>query len=124
MDEVEEVGPAPAKQTPILSPEKPSTPQSLIETPIDDRPISHCHTKQNVGPPKKWWLPGDPGPQLPDSEDEGEDKDKEEEEEQAYIGVGSKADPASYKEAVNNQHSAEWKEAMLEEHNWHLENGT
>ena len=37
---------------------------------------------------------------------------------------GITPDPTSYRQAINGENSTQWKEAMLEEHNWHLENGT
>ena len=59
-----------------------------------------------------------PPPPVPHSDFEDEEENAQ------VVSIGSMPDPTSYREAVGGEHSVQWKDAMLEEHIWHLENQT
>ena len=50
----------------------------------------------------------------------------EEDDNDEYVNAvyNNASDPNTYNEAVGGEHSQSWKDAMLDEFNWHLENGT
>ena len=112
--------PVPVKQESPSVSERSSTPDSVIEAPVDDRPIALRRTRRNVAPPGEWWIVRSPKPPVPDSDFE----DEEEEAQVADVSSGNTPDPISYKRAMGSDQSAQWKEATEEEHNWHLENRT
>ena len=111
---------------PALEPNNHHNPNIIPQQPpnpppdIDNRPLALRRSKRTVTAPGEWWKVRHPRPQIPDSEDD----DMEEEEGAQVVVSGISPDPTSYRQAINGEYSAQWKDAMLEEHNWHLENRT
>ena len=82
----------------------------------DNRPLAQ-RSKRAVKAPGEWWKVRQPVPVIPDSDSE-EDDDVEE------ALMCSTPDPQTYKEASQSEQAEQWNAAMLEEMNWHLDNGT
>jgi transposase InsO family protein len=88
--------------------------------PIDNRPIALRRAKRTVNPPGEWWkLPRQPAPMIPESDSEESDDEQEE-----VNACNNNPDPKSFEEAIDGELAEEWHDAMLDEFNWHLENGT
>ena len=103
------------KPEPIAQP-KP-VPEDIIEEEeeVDHRPIAVRKPKRNVKPPG-WWKVREPTPAISDSEEESND------DEQVY--AAGEVEPQTYGQAVKGPDAMKWNEAMLEEYNAHLANGT
>jgi len=86
----------------------------------DNRPIALRRVRRDPKPPGQWWKVRHPSPIIPS---ESEDSD-ESEEEGAHVVVSGEIEPQSYKEAMSLPLGDKWKDACLEEYNWHLANGT
>jgi hypothetical protein len=105
-------GPAPEEE------EREATPSINVEDEEEDnRPIAVRRPKRDVRPPGEWWKVRQPTPAIPDS-------DSEEDDDEELANVVGTPDPTTYREATNSEQAEKWQDAMLEEHNWHLENGT
>ena len=99
----------PFVENPPIDPQQPI----LNPPPVDDNlPLALRRAKRTINPPSEWW------------KSKHKDPDIKGQENAQVVGSGISPDPTSYREAVHGENSAQWKEAMLEEHNWHLENGT
>jgi len=104
----------PVMENPVIGISQPPINPPPVDDPVEDnRPIALRRPKRTITAP--WKVRMSKLPVL--------DSDDEEENAQA-ISSGISPDPTSYTDAVNGENSAQWKEAMLEEQNWHLENGT
>ena len=105
--------------------EQPNQPPPPIDTVLEDnRPIALRRPKRVVNPPGEWWKVKKPEPETSDSDDAIEEEEENEVEDAQVVISGISPDPMSYQHAVKGNNSAQWQEAMLEEQNWHLENGT
>jgi len=98
----------PREATPIIDVE---------EDEEDNRPLAQRRPKRAMKPPGEWWKIRQPTPAVSDS-------DFEEEDDMEEAFMCSTPDPQTYKEASQSEQAKQWNAAMLEEMNWHLENGT
>ena len=114
VNEHEPVEPA---QEPALEPEPEEDAVQEEEEP-DNRPLAVRRPRHNVKP-LKWWKLREPTPAISDSDDEPDDEDDDE---QAY--ASGEVEPQTYGQAVKGPDAMKWKEAMKEEYNAHLANGT
>ena len=121
---VDEEDPAPHAMEPEHPPDndeqREETPIIEEEEPEPDLPLAQRRSRRVVNPPGEWWKVRKPKPTVPDSDFEEEE---EEEDEQANL-VGTPVDPQTYSEAIGGDEADQWKAAMAEEINWHLENNT
>ena len=79
-------------------------------------PLAVRRPRRNVRPPGEWWKARQPTPAIPDTDDESDQS--------ANVVVAGEFEPPTYKQAMKDQHADKWKDAMTEEINAHLENGT
>lgn len=87
----------------------------------DDCLLAIRHPRRDIWPPGEWWLSHrKPATVISDSDSDEEDDDIE----QVNVMGNNQPEPTSYKEAIESEHMQKWNEAMSEEYNWHLENGT
>ena len=115
----------PVNDNPVIAPQPLIHPPPVDDPLDDDRPIALRCTKRVITAPGEWWKVRTPQPPVLDTYDEDEDDEEDNDEENAHaVSSGISPDPTSYRQAVNGDNSAQWKEAMLEEQNWHMANGT
>jgi hypothetical protein len=83
----------------------------------DNRPIALCRSKCNIRPPGEWWKIRHPSQIIPSDSDDSD-------EEGVHVIVSGEIEPQSFREAMNLPLADKWRDACLEEYNWHLTNGT
>ena len=81
------------------------------------RPIPLRRSTRVIKPPGEWWKVRQSTPVIASDSEDDEDED-------ANVVVSGEIEPASYKEAMIGPQANKWKDAALEEYNWHLQNGT
>ena len=130
---VEDEEPAIIQPDPVAIPEQPEQPeqpphpepQYTPEPEVDDRPIAVRRPRQNVQPPGEWWKVREPTPAISDSEEESEanNSDNDEDDDEQANAAGE-LEPSTYAQAIKGSDAMKWNEAMLEEYNAHIANGT
>src|ERR671929_620035 len=83
----------------------------------DDRPIALRRPRREIRPPGEWWKVRHPSPIIP-SDSENDDDDME------GVYVAGQVEPKSFADAIKGPLADKWRDAALEEYNWHLQNGT
>ena len=136
---VEDEGPpsvADVQPNPVVAPheqpEQPLQPEPQDNEPVvDDRPIAIRRPRRNVQPPRDWWKVREPTPAISDSEENDSDHDSDrdlnqdnEEDDDEHVNAAGELEPSTYAQAIKGPDAVKWKEAMLEEYNAHLANGT
>jgi len=84
----------------------------------DDRPIALRRARREIRLP---WKLRDPPPIIMSDSEESTD---ESDEEGVHVVVQGENEPQSFTEAMQLPLADKWKDACLEEYNWHLENST
>jgi transposase InsO family protein len=109
-----------------LPPEQPPQPepQNVPEIEVDDRPIAVRRPRRNVQPPGEWWKVREPTPAISDSEEESENDQDNDEDDDEHANAAGELEPSTYAQAIKGPDAMKWNEAMLEEYNAHLANGT
>ena len=130
---VEDEEPAVIQPDPVAIPEQPEQPeqpphpepQYTPEPEVDDRPIAVRRPRWNVQPPGEWWKVREPTPAISDSEEESEanNSDNDEDDDEQANAAGE-LEPSTYAQAIKGSDAMKWNEAMLEEYNAHIANGT
>jgi len=80
-----------------------------------EQPIALRRARREIRAPGEWWKVRHPTPII-----ESDDSD----EEGAHVVISGESEPKSYREALELPLADKWKDACLEEYNWHLQNGT
>ena len=109
------VEPEPNPIEAVPEPEPENVIQEEEEQEEDNRPLAIRRAKRNVRPPSEWWKIRQSTPVISDSDEDDDDE---------YANAIGEVEPLSYAQAVKGRDAMKWNEAMLEEYNAHLVNGT
>jgi len=109
---MENVIPEPQPAEPVLEMPHPAIADEI------EQPIALRRTRREIRAPGEWWKVRHPAPVI-ESDESGDS-----EEEGAHVVISGEVEPMSYREALGLPLADKWKDACLEEYNWHLQNGT